>query len=334
MASPAATPPNPSPTPPPGPSGPRSRWRRLGLALVRWVDSGAGSAAPPAPGPVPAEHRVDWPRILPFVVLHLGCLGVLWVGISPVAVGVAIGLYVVRMFAITAFYHRYFSHRAFKTSRVAQFLFAVLGNAAVQRGPLWWAAHHRKHHRHSDEPPDVHSPRVHGFWWSHMGWITSRENFATDLRQVPDLARYPELRFLDRFNVVVPLLLAVSLYLTGEALGAAWGTSGWQLVIWGFFISTTVLFHATCTINSLSHVFGSRRYDTKDDSRNNLWLALLTFGEGWHNNHHQVPAAVRQGHRWWEIDLSSYGLAVLAWLGVIWDRKTLPAYVREGRVRP
>ena len=328
MAPPAATPPT-SPVPP----TPPSRWRRLGVALRRWVDSGpaATDGVPPATG---EPQRVDWPRILPFVALHGGCLGVLWVGWSPVAVWTAVGLYVVRMFAITAFYHRYFSHRSFKTSRAAQFVFAVVGNSAVQRGPLWWAAHHRKHHRHSDEAPDVHSPHVHGFWWSHMGWITSKENFATDLRQVPDFAKFPELRFLDRFNVVVPILLALGLYLVGEALGPAWGTSGGQMLVWGFFISTTVLFHATCSINSVAHVVGSRRYDTSDDSRNNWWLALLTFGEGWHNNHHQYPAAVRQGHRWWEVDLSSYGLALLARLGIIWDRKTLPQHVREGRVRP
>ena len=326
MADPAATPVSPRPeVPAPG------LWRRLGQTLRRWVDSGpAAESVAPSTGP----QRVDWPRILPFVALHAGCLGALWVGWSPVAVGVAVALYAIRMFAITAFYHRYFSHRAFKTSRAAQFIFAVLGNSAVQRGPLWWAAHHRKHHRHSDEPPDVHSPRVHGFWWSHMGWITSRENFATDLKQVPDLARFPELRFLDRFNVIVPLLLAVGLYALGAALGPAWGTSGGQMLVWGFFISTTVLFHATCTINSLAHVWGRRRYETSDDSRNNFWLALLTFGEGWHNNHHRHPAAVRQGHRWWEIDLSSYGLALLAAVGVIWDRKTLPKHVREGRIAP
>ncbi|MDF1699819.1 MAG: acyl-CoA desaturase [Planctomycetota bacterium] len=314
---------------PPTPTPPPSLPRRLVTALRRWVDSGAGGPVDPQ-----AADRVDWPRILPFVVLHLGCLGVLWVGWSPVAVGVALGLYLLRMFAITGFYHRYFSHRSFKTSRAAQFVFAVLGNSAVQRGPLWWAAHHRKHHRHSDEAKDVHSPHVHGFWWSHMGWITNRANFATDFVQVPDFMRYRELRWLDRFNVVVPVLLAVGLYVTGEWLGPAWGTSGMQLLVWGFFLSTTVLFHATCSINSVAHVIGKRRYDTRDHSRNNWWLALLTLGEGWHNNHHRYPAAVRQGHRWYEIDFTSYGLALLARLGVIWDRKSLPRHVLEGRVKP
>jgi stearoyl-CoA desaturase (delta-9 desaturase) len=306
------------------------RWRRLGITLLRWVDSDAGEREPVSDGP----QKVDWLRILPFVVLHVACLGVIWVGWSPVAVGVAVGLYALRMFAVTAFYHRYFSHRAFKTSRVGQFLFAVLGNSAVQRGPLWWAAHHRKHHRHSDEAPDVHSPHVHSLAWSHIGWITSKENFYTDLAQVPDFARYPELRYLDRFNVVVPVLLALSLYALGSVLPASWGTSGAQMVIWGFFISTTFLFHASCSINSLAHLVGKRRYETSDDSRNNWWLALLTFGEGWHNNHHRYPAAVRQGHRWYEVDLSGYILWLMSRVGIVWDLNPLPKHVREGRLKP
>ncbi len=258
--------------------------------------------------------RVDWARVVPFVAVHVACLGVVLVGWSWTAVGVAAGLYVVRMFAITGFYHRYFSHRAFRTTRFWQFVFAVLGNSAAQRGPLWWAAHHRRHHRHSDTESDVHSPKHHGFLWSHMGWITSRENFPTDLSAVPDLATYPELRFLDRFDVLVPVLLAVGLFLAG----------GWQLLIWGFFISTVVLFHATCLINSLAHTLGDRRFATADESRNNLLLALITFGEGWHNNHHKYPGSARQGFFWWEIDLTYYGLRLLEGLGVVSDLRPVP----------
>lgn len=305
-----------------------ARLRDVGLGLLRWVDAGAGK-----PDAGQGDQRVDWPRILPFVALHGGCLGVLWVGWSPVAVGVAVGLYLLRMFALTAFYHRYFSHRAFRTSRVAQFGFAVLGNTAVQRGPLWWAAHHRQHHRHADRgPEDVHSPVVHSFLWSHMGWITCKANFATDLTRVPDLARYPELRLLDRFNVVVPVLLALALYGLGERLDAtapSLGTSGVQMLVWGFFISTTVLFHVTCSINSVAHRIGRRRYETRDQSRNNWWLALLTLGEGWHNNHHHYPAAMRQGHRWWEVDVSAYMLVLLAKSRLIWGLKALPDRIRK-----
>jgi stearoyl-CoA desaturase (delta-9 desaturase) len=251
--------------------------------------------------------------------MHAMCLGVFWVGWSWTAVAVAGGLYVVRMFSVTAFYHRYFSHRTFTTSRVAQFAFAVLGASCSQRGPLWWAAHHRRHHKHSDTPEDVHSPRHHGLWWAHMGWITAPANFPTDFSQIPDLAKYRELRFLDRFDVLVPLALAVTLFLLGGA----------QLLIWGFFVSTVVLFHCTCFINSLAHLMGRRRYTTEDDSRNSLVLALVTFGEGWHNNHHRYPGATRQGHRWWEIDLTFYGLWLLSRLGVIWDLHPVPSRLQK-----
>ncbi len=285
--------------------------KRLLTRVALWFDSAAA--------PLDLEDRFDWLRVLPFLAMHAMCLGVLWVGWSWTAVTVAAGLYVVRMFAITGFYHRYFSHRTFRTSRAGQLLFAVLGASAAQRGPLWWAAHHRRHHRHADTERDVHSPRHHGLLWAHMGWITSPANFPTDLSQVPDFARYPELRFLDRFDVVVPAALAVGLYAAG----------GLQLLIWGFFVSTVVLFHGTCTINSLAHRLGSRRYDTPDDSRNSLLLALVTLGEGWHNNHHRYPGAVRQGFRWWELDLTYYGLRLLALVRVIRDLRPVPARLLE-----
>lgn len=262
----------------------------------------------------------------------MACLAALWVGWSPVAVGVAVGAYVIRMFAITGFYHRYFSHRTFQTSRLAQFAFAILGNSAVQRGPLWWAAHHRHHHRHSDEEDDTHSPRQHGFLWSHVLWLTTRKNYPTRHEYVRDLARYPELRFLDRFDDLVPVLLAFFMYGLGAGLEAYFpglGTNGWQMLVWGFFISTVVLFHGTCTINSLSHCFGKRRFTTTDDSRNNFWLALVTLGEGWHNNHHYFPGAARQGFYWWEIDLTYYGLKMLSWLGIIWKLHPVPRRVYE-----
>lgn len=312
---------DPAPLPSPADSAPARTARR---SLLQWFDS----AAVPAAGGADAD-RVDWLRVLPFVLLHLGCIGVLWVGVSPVAVLVAALLYVVRMFAITGFYHRYFSHRAFRTSRPLQFVFALIGAASVQRGPLWWAAHHRHHHRHSDAAEDLHSPR-HGFWRSHMGWFLTRRAFATDLSRVPDLARFPELRWLDRFDVAVPAAMAVGLYVLGallERFAPTLGTSGPQLLVWGFFVSTVVLFHATVTINSLSHRFGRRRFPTSDDSRNNLWLALLTFGEGWHNNHHFYSSSARQGFRWWEIDLTWYGLRLMALLGLVRDLKPVPEWV-------
>ncbi len=296
-------------------------------ALRAWFDTRAA----------PMGRGIDWPRVVPYLLLHAGCLAVFWVGYSAAALGVAVALYVVRMFAITGFYHRYFSHRAFRTSRALQFLFALLGASAVQRGPLWWAAHHRHHHARADRPEDPHSPGQHGFLRSHTGWFMARENFAVREALVRDLLRYPELRWLDRFDVVVPAALAALLFAAGAAL-ERWaprlGTDGWQLLVWGFCISTVALYHATFAVNSLAHRYGTRRYATRDDSRNNAWIALLTLGEGWHNNHHHYPAAARQGFYWWEIDLTYYALRLLAALGLVWDLKPVPAAVRAGRRQP
>jgi stearoyl-CoA desaturase (delta-9 desaturase) len=296
---------------------PNTTVRESGPGLTRsvalWFDS---SAAVAHAGTVPSgAKRVEWLRVVPFIGMHLACLLVFVVGWDTRAVAVAAALYVVRMFAITGFYHRYFSHRTFSTSRVAQFAFAVIGASSAQRGPLWWAAHHRKHHRHADTELDVHSPNQHGFWWSHMGWITSAENFPTDMKEVRDLAKYPELRWLDRHDMVVPILLAVALFVTG----------GLPFLVWGFFVSTVVLFHGTCLINSLAHKLGSRRYETDDDSRNSLALAVITLGEGWHNNHHRYPGATRQGFFWWELDITYYGLVLLSWLRIIRDLRPVPA---------
>ncbi len=272
--------------------------------------------------------RVDWMRAIPFIAIHVACLGVFWVGFSWTALVVAAALYALRMFALTGFYHRYFSHRAFRTSRPVQFFFAAIGAMCVQRGPLWWAAHHRHHHRHTDTPEDLHSPRQHGFLRAHMGWFLTPPGFRTNWEAIPDLRNVPELRLLDRFDLLMPILLAIGLYFFGDWLGSAYpglGTSGLQMLIWGFFVSTIVLFHATVTINSLAHRFGTRPFATRDDSRNNWLLALITFGEGWHNNHHHFPGSARQGFRWWELDLTWMGLKLLSWLGLIRDLKPVPA---------
>ena len=312
-----ATPPHPTPAP-----ARRSAW----ASLLGWFDT----AAAPVEDDDGRGDRIDWLRVIPFVAMHLACVAVLWVGVSPIAVAVAVALYALRMFAITGFYHRYFSHRTFRTSRLLQFAFALVGASSVQRGPLWWAAHHRNHHRHSDTEQDQHSPVVHGFWRSHMGWFLTRRGFRTDYARIPDLMKYPELRLLDRYDTLVPVALAAGLYARGAWLEDAapqLGTSGGQMLVWGFFISTIVLFHATVTINSLAHRFGSRRFETRDDSRNNLWLALLTFGEGWHNNHHFFPGSVRQGFRWWEVDLTYYALRAMAALRLVHDLKPVPEWV-------
>ena len=309
-----------------------SKHRGYFMSVRRWVDSWSGlddvkdiEAA-----------KVDWVRSIPLVLVHAMCFGVIWVGWSWTAVTIAVALYGVRMFGITGGYHRYFAHRTYKTSRWFQCALAILGASAATRGPLWWAGHHRHHHRFSDQPQDLHSPVQDGFLWSHMGWVTSRTNFLPDLKSIGDFAKFPELRFIDRYDVLIPFSLAVSMFILGtvlEAVAPGLGTTGPQLLIWGFFISTTVLIHGTCTINSLAHQFGSKRYQTDDQSRNNWFLAIGSLGEGWHNNHHYYPAAARQGFYWWEIDLSYYALIAMSWLGLVWDVRNVPEHVREsGRI--
>lgn len=302
--------------------------------LIQWFDAAKVNTLPEG---FESDNAIDLLRIIPYIFLHLACLGVFWVGVSTTAVVTALLLYALRVFAITGFYHRYFSHRTFKTSRVAQFAFAVLGASSAERGPIWWAAHHRDHHRYSDQPEDPHSPKQHGFWWSHMLWFLSNKNVKTHFDCVPDLVKFPELMFLDRFDKLVPVALAVLLFLIGHVLAIynpSLGTSGLQMLVWGFFISTIAVMQATFSINSLTHCFGSRRYPTKDDSRNNFWLALLTFGEGWHNNHHHFPGSVHQGFYWWEIDITYYVLRLLAALGIIWDLRKVPTEIRDFHLSP
>ncbi|MBS0659424.1 MAG: acyl-CoA desaturase [Verrucomicrobia bacterium] len=280
-------------------------------------------------------ERIDPARCVSFAVLHLGCLGIIWVGVGAWAVWTAVALYFIRMFFVTGIYHRYFSHKTYSTSRFVQFLMALAGTTCVQRGPLWWAYVHRHHHRHSDEPPDMHSPVQHGFWWSHIGWITSNKNHPTDYTKIKDLAKYPELRLLNRYDLLGSVLLLSLLAIWGAVL-RSYGvdTSPMQMIVWGYFVSTTFLFHGTACINSMAHVFGSRRYDTKDDSRNSFLLALITLGEGWHNNHHRYMSATRQGFYWWEIDITYYLLKAISWTGLIWDLKGVPKSAYENQEVP
>ena len=302
--------------------------------LGQWLDSDFRREEIPDPKNLP--DKVSWERTLPFIFLQLGCLAVFWVGFNWTVVIAALVLYIVRMFAITGFYHRYFSHRTFKISRLGQFLFAALGNSSMQRGPLWWAATHRHHHQHSDEEVDVHSPRHHGFVWSHIGWLTSMRNFPTDYDRIPDLKKYPELVFLSRFDQIIPFIYGISMLGIGallEHFAPSLGVTMWQFFVWTFFVSTTILLHGTLFINSLAHVWGRRRYETDDDSRNSFFLALITLGEGWHNNHHRYPHSARQGFRKREIDPTYYGLKLLSWLGLIWDLKPVPERIKEEGVR-
>jgi stearoyl-CoA desaturase (delta-9 desaturase) len=251
----------------------------------------------------------NWIKAAPFIAFHLALLTVFLVPVEVGALVLCAVTYYLRMFGITGGYHRYFAHRAYKTGRIFQFILAWLGCSAMQKGPLWWAGHHREHHRYSDTPNDPHSPHETSFWWSHVGWILSSEHVSTLDDKIPDFVRYPEIRWLDRNHWVPGIVLAVLCWLIG----------GWSGLVWGFVVSTILVYHATFTINSLSHLFGSRRYATTDDSRNNLFLALITLGEGWHNNHHHYQSSANQGFFWWEIDISYVTLLGLRCVGVVWD---------------
>ena len=264
----------------------------------------------------PADEHVNWPRNIPYLAIHLIPFAAFFTGVTRFDVLLCIGLYCMRIFFITGVYHRYFSHRSYKMGRAMQFLMAVGGTLAVQKGPLWWAGHHRHHHKFSDQPADVHSP-LKGLFWSHMGWIMCRKFEAAPTHLINDFAKFPELRWLDRYHWVPPTLLGVLVFAIG----------GWSALVVGFFLSTVLCWHCTYMINSLTHLFGSRRYVTTDTSRNSLILGLLTFGEGWHNNHHYYQSSANQGFFWWEIDISYYILRALSLVGLVRDLRTPPAHV-------
>lgn len=278
------------------------------------------------------DERVDLLGSFPFISMHVGAILALFTGVSWVAIVACLAAVWLRMFGITAGFHRYFSHRSFKTGRIFQFFLGYLGTMAAQNGPIWWSSHHRLHHRYADTDRDIHSPGLRGLWWSHVGWILCRKYVGYDKSIVKDLTRYPELRFLGRYHWVPPASLAVALFFLGMWLEARWpalGTSGWQMLGWGFFISTVICYHTTFLVNSISHTLGWRRFNTADDSRNNWWVALLTLGEGWHNNHHRWPTSERQGFYWWELDVTHYLLRALSWMGLVWDLREPPAKIYE-----
>jgi stearoyl-CoA desaturase (delta-9 desaturase) len=314
MASPTTTGPIASPIEPVPASGPRLQ-RRETSATQPTDSASAGRSAQDADG-VWSEH--DRLSQTLYWTVHASCLLAFVTGVRPLDIALCLGLYWLRMFAITGGYHRYFAHRSYRTSRTFQFALAFIGCSSIQKGPLWWAAGHRRHHQYSDQPGDMHSPRE-GFWYAHQGWIFDTKWGETELQRIADFSRYPELVWLNRWHVVPPTLLGLACF----ALGGLGG------FVWGFCISTTMLWHATYSINSLAHRYGSQRYDNGDDSRNNPWLALLTLGEGWHNNHHRYMGAARNGFFWWEIDITYYVLLGLEKLGVVWSLRLPPAEVLE-----
>ena len=258
--------------------------------------------------------------MLGFFGVHIAALGSFWSGVTVEAAIICVTLYWVRIFAIGAGYHRLFAHRAYKTGRVFQFILGFMAQSTAQSGLIWWASKHRDHHRYSDTPKDMHSPRQYGFWFSHMGWIWNNKAQEADYSNVPDLTKYPELVWLDNNRFLPAIILGL----------ACWAVAGYSGLLFGFFFSTVLVYHATFTINSMCHVFGSQRYLTGDDSRNNAAMAVLTMGEGWHNNHHYFMASARQGFKWWEWDPTYYLLKGLEKLGIVWDLREPPEHVLAG----
>ncbi len=274
--------------------------------------------------PTPHVRDYDWFTFLPFISVHVLCFGALWTGARPIDWIMCAVLYFVRIFAVMAGYHRYFSHRTFKTSRWFQCVLAVVAESTMQKGVLWWASHHRAHHKYTDAPPDRHSPAQYGFWHAHILWLAERGSEVTMHHRVRELEKFPELVWLNKNWLVPPLVLGA----------LVWLTLGWSGVFVSYFLSTVLIWHATFVVNSLAHVLGTRRFATTDTSRNNWLLALVTLGEGWHNNHHHYMGSVRQGFYWWEIDVTYYVLRGLAWCGIVHDlRPVPPAVLAEGRAR-
>ncbi len=269
------------------------------------------------------KHAYGWLVSVPFFSVHIAAVvGVALLGWSWSGFGLAVALYYIRMFGVTAGYHRYFAHRSYRTSRAFQLFLAWLAQSSLQKGTLWWSAHHRDHHKYSDTKLDPHSWRDEGFWWSHVGWILSTESEDTGLEKVRDLARFPELRWLDTYYLVPGVLLGIGLWLVGS----------WHALVWGLFVSTTLLWHGTFAINSIAHWWGRRRYPTTDNSKNSFLLALVTMGEGWHNNHHYYQRSTAQGFFWWEVDFTYYLLRALAAVGLVWDLHKPPQAVLEGNL--
>jgi stearoyl-CoA desaturase (delta-9 desaturase) len=268
------------------------------------------------------DEKIDWLRTLPFWIFHLVPLAAIYTGVHWSAWIICVVLYYARVFFITGGYHRYFSHRTYQMGRVMQFLMALGGTSSFQRGVLWWAAHHRHHHKYSDQPEDVHSPKR-GFMWSHMQWFLAKKHFDVQWELIPDFKDNPELKWLNKHEFVPGTALMIAVFFIGYAITGTWlGAAG--VCIIGFFLSTILLWHGTFTVNSLAHVFGSRRFATRDTSRNNLLIALLTGGEGWHNNHHHYQASCRQGFYWYEIDMTYYILVGMSKLGLVSNLRKPP----------
>ncbi|MGQ4001425.1 acyl-CoA desaturase [Francisellaceae bacterium CB300] len=258
-----------------------------------------------------------------FTAMHIACIGVFFITWNITALVVFLSTFFIRTFALTAGYHRYFAHKSFQTSRAFQFILALVGSWASQNGPLWWSGHHRYHHIHSDKPTDLHTPK-NGFIQAHFGWVFVPKNDTVDPKFTKDWIKFPELVWLDKYCHLSFAAYLIGLFALGSLLATlfpALNTSGLTFVLCGGIFSTVLLYHTTFSVNSICHIFGRKDNETSDNSRNNWLVALLTFGEGWHNNHHKFAYSVRNNLKFWQIDITYIILCILRKCRIVWDFK-------------
>jgi stearoyl-CoA desaturase (delta-9 desaturase) len=255
-------------------------------------------------------------------LVQLSAAGVLLVPFHWGLVPLWAASHFLRAIGLTLAFHRYFAHRAFQMSRATRFAWAWIGTSAMQKGPLWWAGNHVDHHKYADREGDPHSPRLSGFYYAHIGWFLDDAKWERVSQANPvlrDFGSVPEIAFLDRWYIVPPLTLAVAMFAMG----------GFPWLFWGFCLPTMTLAHATFAINTVNHLWGSRRFDTIDESRNNPITAFFAVGEGWHNNHHRYQRSARNGFYWWEFDPTWYAIKAMSWVGLAWDIQPVPARIYE-----
>ncbi len=281
------------------------------------------------------RHAPRASSIILFVSLHLLPLGALWTHVTAFDWAVCVALYFMRMFFVTGGYHRYFAHNTYKTSRWFQFFLAFMAETSAQKGVLWWGANHKLHHKYSDTPKDPHSMKLYGFWYSHIGWIIGPDYADTRYDLIPQFAKYPEIRWIDKYYLIPPITLAVLVTVLGAVVNggsvSALFSHGLSTLFIGFFLSTAILYHGVFSVNSIMHKFGKARYETGDESKNSWWLALISLGEGWHNNHHYYQSSTRQGFFWWEYDITYYILKLFSWLGLVWDIREVPKHIKYSK---
>ncbi|MFZ0661689.1 MAG: fatty acid desaturase [Acidobacteriaceae bacterium] len=270
-----------------------------------------------------ARH-FNWLLAIWLAVFHIGAIAAFFF-FSWSALAVASVLWVLgQNVGIAISYHRQLTHRGFVTPRWVEYAMALCATLALQGGPIYWVAVHRLHHQLTDRPGDPHSPHD-GKWWSHMGWLlqgTLRNRNTLLTRYAPDLSRDSFYRWLSRYHWLPVTALGVGLFLIG----------GWPWLLWGIFLRVTLGMHVTWLVNSATHIWGSRRFETHDDSRNSWWVALLTGGEGWHNNHHALPVSTSHGMAWYELDFNYWCIRLLGFLGLakrikVQDAKAGPARI-------